>query len=98
MRAPVFLVALFLASSVASGAELPSLICREGEVLSVEPRSLNSHSYSGSALYRFTRKGLYLSDKDREEYFYNPRRYWVPVPEFQSRQSPMGGAPTERLA
>ena len=39
MRAPVFLVALFLASSVASGAELPSLICREGEVLSVEPRS-----------------------------------------------------------
>jgi hypothetical protein len=70
MRAPVFLVALFLASSVASGAELPSLICREGEVLSVEPRSLNSHSYSSSALYRFTRKGLYLSDKDREEYFY----------------------------
>jgi hypothetical protein len=58
-------------SCVAIGAELPSLVCREREGLSVEPSSLKSRSYSSSALYRFTPKGLYLSDKDRDEYFYN---------------------------
>jgi len=64
-------LAMLLIPLTASAIELPSLLCREQRVLVVTPDTLKFYTYESSSLYRFTPKGLYLSDKDRVEYFYN---------------------------
>lgn len=64
-------IAVLLSQLTAVAVELPSLVCREQRVVIVLPDTLKSNAYESSSLYRFTPKGLFLSDKDRAEYFYN---------------------------
>ena len=65
------IIGIFLMPLAAKAVELPPLVCREQQVVVVRPDTLATHIFHSSSLYRFASKGLYLSDKDRAEYFYN---------------------------
>lgn len=71
-------IAVLLSPLTAVAVELPSLVCREQRVVIVLPNTLKSNAYESSSLYRFTPKGLFLSDKDRAEYFYNEVNFVEP--------------------
>ena len=67
----------------ASAAPFPDLVCREGRVRDVDPRTLQTKEYDSSTTYRFTNQKLYLKSSDRDEYLYGsvsegePGRYFV---------------------
>jgi len=65
----------FLIPLATQAVEFPPMVCREQQVIQIDPSTLETHSYISSSLYRFTREGLFLSDKDRQEYFYNEVKY-----------------------
>jgi len=65
----------FLIPFSTKAVELPSMVCREQQVLQIDPSTLKIIIYPSSSLYRFTHDGLFLSDKDREEYFYNKIKF-----------------------
>ena len=71
-------IAVLLSPLTAEAMELPSLVCREQRVVIVLPDTLKSITYESSTLYRFTPNGLFLSEKDRAEYFYNEVKFVEP--------------------
>ena len=79
MRMKLWLItgALFM-PFVADAVNLPSMVCREQRVVVLKQDTLTSQTYDSSSLYRFTPKGLYLSDKNRAEYFYNEVQFMEP--------------------
>lgn len=58
-------------SGPALGQSLPNLVCREQRVMAFLFPGFRQMEYESSGLFRFTPKGLFLSDSTREEYFYN---------------------------
>jgi hypothetical protein len=64
-------------------APIPDLICHEGRVRHVDPRTLQTREYESATTYRFTNRNLYLKGSERGEYLYGsvsetePGRYAV---------------------
>jgi hypothetical protein len=62
---------------------IPDLMCHEGTVRLVDPRTLQVRDFDSSTTYRFTKQKLYLKSADRDEYLYGllfeiePGRYTV---------------------
>ena len=61
----------------------PDLICLEGRVQDINPRTLQAKEYESSSTYRFADQKLYLKSAGRDEYLYGavvegePGRYVV---------------------
>lgn len=61
----------------------PDLVCREGRVQDINPRTLQAKEYESKSIYRFADQKLYLKSAGRDEYLYGavidaePGRYVV---------------------
>jgi hypothetical protein len=65
MRIKLWLIiGALLTPLVADAVDLPSMVCREQQVVVISPDTLASHTYESSSLYRFMPKGLYLGDEN----------------------------------
>jgi hypothetical protein len=77
----VFLIAAMPLTTLA--ASIPDVICREGNVRDIDPKTLKVREYESSTTYRFANRNLYVKSSDREEYLYGavsetePGRYTV---------------------
>ena len=54
----------------ANAAPIPDLICREGRVRHVDPKTLQTKEYESSTTYRFNNRKLYLKSPGRGEHLY----------------------------
>lgn len=67
----VWLAGLLAVCISASAKAIPDLICREGHVVQVDPKTLKTSEYDSTTIYRFKAGGLYVIPRDRKEYLYN---------------------------